>query len=245
MNGAGNNMGFKVLSPIRIFGRYKWLWILVSLKVMTTQLIDKLFSRLDDWRHLPSYQLERRADIFFSIYLDDIIKSKFNHDIEFVVPEFPVRLGDIYPNIVDNSNRSFKIDYVAVCNKTQKVFLIELKTDDGSRRNRQDKYLEKAKENNVKKLVGGILQIRQTTSSKKKYDNLISLLSKIGWIDESTMTATCEDYDIEIVYIQPNIGNADKNIISFADIVSILSHRQDELTQRFVKSLTNWTPNPN
>jgi hypothetical protein len=38
-------------------------------------MISKLFHLLDNWRNLPSYQLERRADIFFALYLDKIIKS--------------------------------------------------------------------------------------------------------------------------------------------------------------------------
>lgn len=29
--------------------------------------IDTLFKRMDAWRHFPNYQLERRADIFFSL----------------------------------------------------------------------------------------------------------------------------------------------------------------------------------
>jgi len=32
--------------------------------------INELFDLLDDWRNLPSYQLERRADIFFAIHLE-------------------------------------------------------------------------------------------------------------------------------------------------------------------------------
>ena len=60
------------------------------------QLITKLFDTLDDWRNLPAYQLERRADIFFAIYLEEIIQAKFNINIEFIIPEFPVRIGNIY-----------------------------------------------------------------------------------------------------------------------------------------------------
>lgn len=62
----------------------------------TEEIIDKLFKHLDNWRHLPAYQLERRADIFFGIYLQEILKKKFNEDIDFIVPEFPVRLGNVY-----------------------------------------------------------------------------------------------------------------------------------------------------
>jgi len=31
--------------------------------------LQTIFRHLDCWRHLPAYQLERRADIFFSAYL--------------------------------------------------------------------------------------------------------------------------------------------------------------------------------
>ena len=31
--------------------------------------VNILFERLENWRHLPNYQLERRTDIFFSLYL--------------------------------------------------------------------------------------------------------------------------------------------------------------------------------
>ena len=63
---------------------------------MTTEtLIDVLFDKLDMWRNLPAYQLERRADIFFAIYLKDIIQNKYRTIIDFTIPEFPVRRGDL------------------------------------------------------------------------------------------------------------------------------------------------------
>jgi len=34
--------------------------------------IEKLFDLLDDWRRLPAYQLERRADIIFAVHLEKI-----------------------------------------------------------------------------------------------------------------------------------------------------------------------------
>jgi hypothetical protein len=64
--------------------------------------IDKLFDLLDDWRLLPDYQLERRADIFFALSLPEIIKGKFNKNIEYIIPEFPIKKVE--------SNQSFKID---------------------------------------------------------------------------------------------------------------------------------------
>lgn len=38
-------------------------------------ITERLFDLLDDWRNLPSYQLERRADIFFALHLEIIIKK--------------------------------------------------------------------------------------------------------------------------------------------------------------------------
>lgn len=53
-------------------------------------MINKLFDTLDDWRTLPAYQLERRADIFVAINLEKIIEHKFSIKIDFKTPEFPV-----------------------------------------------------------------------------------------------------------------------------------------------------------
>lgn len=39
--------------------------------------IEEIFDWLDRWRQLPAYQLERRADIFFALYLPEIIAYKF------------------------------------------------------------------------------------------------------------------------------------------------------------------------
>ena len=41
-------------------------------------MIDRLFDRMDRWRHLPSYQLERRADLFFSLYLPEVLQKRFS-----------------------------------------------------------------------------------------------------------------------------------------------------------------------
>lgn len=209
--------------------------------------INKLFNLLDDWRNLPAYQLERRADIFFALYIPEIIKGRFGIDVEFILPEFPIRVGNVSTKKdLKIPNLSFKIDYVAVSNKDNKVYFIELKTDDGSRRDKQDWYLKTAKQNNIPDLISGILQIYDATSSKKKYDNLIDNLSRIGWIDSTNRTNISHKYEIEIVYIQPNVDNHNTDlIISFDDIRECLSDKTDYLTVRFLDSLTKWKINPN
>ncbi|MFV0536642.1 MAG: hypothetical protein ACK5M3_04625 [Dysgonomonas sp.] len=212
-------------------------------------LIDKLFDSLDDWRNLPAYQLERRADIFFAIYLPEILKKRTNSSIDFIIPEFPVRIGNIYnkpEKILTNPNLSFKIDYLAICQSENKVFFVELKTDDSSRRDKQDWYLREAKKKNIINLVDGILDINRATQAKKKYGYLLSKLETMGWIDKSTNTNLSSNYDVTIVYIQPNRKEDDSDlIITFSEISEYLSEYTDPITKRFCKSLTRWTNNPN
>jgi hypothetical protein len=216
----------------------------------TEHLIDKLFTTLDKWRNLPDYQLERRADIFFGIYLYEIIKGKFNEKIEFLIPEFPLRIGTLDPTEkFTHPNMSKKIDYVAITT-SNKVFFIELKTDDNSRNKKQDKYLDKAKEVNIKELVDGILKINKASKAKIKYGQLLNLLKEIGWINKTEnnwTNASTDCTDISIVYIQPNSAKTDKTdktIISFEDIIGYLNNKNDALTKRFVESLKKWIINP-
>jgi hypothetical protein len=200
---------------------------------MTTQ-INKLFDLLDDWRRLPDYQLERRADIFFALYLSEIIKGRFTTDIQYIIPEFPIKK--------DDTNQSFKMDYIAVSDAI--VYFIELKTDNASRRSTQDEYLEKAKEKNISALIDGVLEIRKKTKAKKKYDHLLEKLEQIGWVKQNKEkwenTIKHKDYNIQIVYIQPNNDHSNKTIISFDDVKKYLIHKEDELVQRFIKSLEKW-----
>src|SRR5689334_20386715 len=119
---------------------------------------ERIFDLLDDWRHLPDYQLERRADIFFAACLPEFLSSRLKLDIRpSLIPEFPVRIGTIYPTIP--SNQSCKIDYLALDASGRHAVFVELKTDSSSRREKQDKYLRAAKEIGLPALLDGVLKI--------------------------------------------------------------------------------------
>ena len=66
---------------------------------MADPTIGDLFDMLDTWRHFPKYQLERRADLYFALFLPDILEShygvKFNRE---VIPEFPLRHATLGTN---------------------------------------------------------------------------------------------------------------------------------------------------
>jgi hypothetical protein len=205
------------------------------------KLINDIFDNMDKWRHLPAYQLERRADIFFSIYLTDILAHRFGVDIEGVIPEFPIRVGTIHHNT--DINKSFKIDYLAKSNSNNKIFFVELKTDQASRRDKQDWYLERAREVGLTELLVGIRKIYKATKSKNKYQHLLALLHKMGFIiidSNGSFEITQANYDIQIVYIQPNNPDDKANVITFQEVSEFIEGYGDDLSIRFSRSLLNW-----
>jgi hypothetical protein len=95
--------------------------------------IDTLFDLLDAWRHFPSYQLERRADLYFALYLPEVLEAKFGFPVQpQLVPEFPLRIGTLDPD--KTTSASYKVDYVALSTARDKALLVELKTDPLSKR---------------------------------------------------------------------------------------------------------------
>lgn len=203
--------------------------------------LNELFDNLDSWRHLPAYQLERRADIFFSIYLPDLIRGKFGVTAEAVLPEFPVRIGTIDPN--SDINQSFKIDYLIKIKGTAGIIFLELKTDDSSRRSRQDWYLEKAMQVGLPNLLAGLQDIYKATTSKGKYRYLLDRLQDMGLITlekGSGYRISQTHYDIQTVYLQPNNPGNHENIISFQEAAAIIRQHEDEMSRRFAQSLLEW-----
>lgn len=223
--------------------------------------IDTLFNRMDAWRHLPNYQLERRADLFFSLYLPKVLEAKLGFPVaEQIVPEFPVRIGTIYPDNQTNrsTNRSYKIDYVAMSADADKAILIELKTEEASRREKQDNYLLASREAGFPALLGGVLDIFRATNSKPKYFTLLEHLESMGVLRipvemkdimkcERLQGVTKASHSIEvttsatdsvIVYVQPN--GAGDDIINFGDFRAVVQKHDDPVSQRFAQSLEEW-----
>ena len=205
-------------------------------------MIDKIFSFLNDWRRLPAYQLERRADIFFAVHLDKIFEATFNEEILTIIPEFPVRIGTIYPEI--DINKSYKIDY-AVFTKSNLVYLVELKTDDSSTRKEQYKYYYSTIEVGLERILNGLLMIFDATNSKNKYQNLLNKLIAIEAIytnNENEYSPTRKfKFSKEPVFIKPNKFEIDTGlVIDFNQITDLLSQENNNITKEFVKALRKW-----
>lgn len=143
--------------------------------------IDTLFDWMDAWRHFPNYQLERRADLFFALYLPEVLEAKLGFPMRLdLAPEFPIRIGTIYPNIP--TDKSYKIDYVALSGAADKAVFVELKTEGLSRRPEQDEYLLAAQKIGLASLLEGLLDIFRATNSKRKYFCLLEHLEDMGLV---------------------------------------------------------------
>ena len=223
----------------------------------------ELFGRLSKWRHFPDYQLERRADLFFSMYLVECLQERTKHDLqELVIPEFPIKRGLIWDE--DTTNKSVKVDYVAFDRDLARIYFVELKTDLASRRPEQDTYLQRAASRPFSEILQGIKDIAVRTEEKRKYFHLLNALAAAGLIQVpselksylfpsvrpgvSGVLTRIEILPVEpdrmVYYLQPDKKQDDTNVITFKEIARIVGRYDDELSRAFAASLMKWVEQP-
>jgi hypothetical protein len=145
------------------------------------EIID-IFTRMDEWRHLPDWQLERRADLFFSFYLKEVIEQKFNVTLQdTIIPEFPLQISPEGNDM--QTNQTNKVDYAVFSDEdVPKCYLIELKTDMKSVNKKQQKYLIEAKGKKIETLVNDLELVFESTDEQRKYLNLFEAMQKVGLV---------------------------------------------------------------
>ena len=187
---------------------------------------------------LTAYQLERRADIFFAISLERIFETCKGVKIDFIIPEFPIRIGDIEAK-PSNPNQSYKIDYLIYSKSEQRVFLVELKTDLRSARKQQVAYLENASKMGLENLVNGVTKIQKVTQQKEKYNYLLGKLQNMNWLNcqDDEFITTAPNLALEVIHILPSNDENETGVISFQMIIDALKDDESLFTQRFVESL--------
>jgi hypothetical protein len=220
--------------------------------------IDDLFELLGRWRHLPSYQLERRADVFFALFMREMLAERFGVALEEeLVPEFPVKRALIWPS--HQANRSVKVDYVAFARDRSRCLFVELKTDVESRRDAQDEYLERIGELGLATVLDGLIDIVQATNAHRKYFHLLSILEQLGvlelpdgladqtfpraergrsaMLDDIAVCVEPGEFDVDVVYVQPR-GDGE-GVIDFAEFADWLNGR-GALAEAFSEALLDW-----
>ena len=156
--------------------------------------IKDVFCLLDRWRHFAYYQLEPRVDVLFALFLPRVLEKCFGFPVDpRVIPQFPLK---------KSNNQADRVDYFALSENGHCGFLIELKTDMGSWRDKQCKYLMKAKENGTTKILCDLKEISKVPGHKgrrKKYLHMLNALSELG-LDEIDAPKNPE---LKVVYVQP------------------------------------------
>ena len=162
-----------------------------------TSVFTHAFDTLKEWRHLPSYQLERRLDIFFGLALPNVIRSRIDRDYEIkgVIPEFPLHKGLVLGYITKNNkldNRSVKVDFAVFCRKAKEnhILLVEFKTDNNSINKEQLEELEKTNDMLGYTLLEGVIECALNSDNRRKYAHLIwKLYKEFGCIEN------CDDLE--------------------------------------------------
>jgi hypothetical protein len=210
-----------------------------------SSLISKLFATLEHWKKLPAYKAEPRVDWLVGAYLDQILAKFLGTPIASVIPEFPIRIGTIYPEQESTmyAERSYKVDFYVQLKNGQNV-LVEFKTDSASRRDKQDHYLEASQQAGMVKLVDGVCRIAKVSPYKKKYNYLLSCLGDLGLVETQDKVAqqTVQFDPIQIIYIQPRVlDTSASNEISFDFVADVIGANPDEFSQRLAQSLRVWS----
>lgn len=225
--------------------------------------IRRMLEQLGAWRHLPAYRLEPRADAFFGLYMHGVVERHVGRELhQVVIPELPLRKGTLSDD-AQKPNESVKADYALFAKNGDVVYLIELKTDQASLREKQDKDLTRAKELGWHKILDGIVQIMCATTSqyRLKYLHLLGLLEEVGAVSVPSEIYQAIPTDIlrhlgnvqnlarpeaaiEVLYIQPRATDKDKDkgkdVIDFEEFRSGLP-ADDPVARIFGEHIIGWT----
>lgn len=210
--------------------------------------IELLFGQLDRWRCLPDYQLERRADLYFSLYLPEVLEAVLGDPIrQDLVPEFPIKQLD--------SNRSDKVDYLAATTDGTKLVFVELKTDCNSTRSEQFKYLCRGAQKTGAELFDELSTIRKASKARPKYDALIVAARTMG-LPETRVKVVGDNHPVVLISPRADFKGRDEaielfesagvpfHVVTFEQFRATVLKHHDPLSRRFGQSLDHWWKNP-
>ncbi len=201
----------------------------------TKDKINKLFENLGVWIEFPKYQAERRLDVFFGLYLEDILKEcrpcEFTKEDRLVlIPEFPLQKNDI-------NNECTNIDYMVFNVSKQCMHAIELKTDNHSVDDEQIAYYHKFEKIDVERLFDFIIKTKRTGRSGKKYKTLAEYIKGQG-------LTNCNSKG-NVIYLLPSevqkINDEGFDSVTFAEIADKMKKHtaEDELLSAFLDFIKN------
>jgi hypothetical protein len=152
---------------------------------MESDFINNITNLLINNKKFPSYQAERRIDIFLNVFIEGILGAYYpDSKITFIAPEFPLRKKDNY--------QSTHVDYLCLKQTDdgiKQILFVELKIDSHSFRKEQlDIYKSfKTWGDCLKGLVEIIKSGTMSFLDRLKYFHLIKVLeeNQLIWFEKS------------------------------------------------------------
>jgi hypothetical protein len=215
-------------------------------------MLKIIFERLSDWKRLPNYQLERRLDIFISMYVKELLEEKLWPLSEVIIPEFPISRKTLGETI--GINQTVKVDYVLFPKDFKNpIIFLELKTDNGSVRDGQINYLVKSKAAGIETILNDWIEVYNKSASKRKYKYLFEKLDESGltktiW-EEGKRANQNPKPKLNLLY-KPNIklailapdhptGLDNFTTFNFKELINLLSKKNDGISALLGKTLQN------
>jgi len=177
----------------------------------------EVFTYLDKYMALPKYQLERRADIFFALYLEKVLSTILKDECKIVLPEFPLRclkskekkswkeitkIDELIPIAGDSSTN---IDYLIAGKKC--LYFIELKTEKNSFDPKQYwsyQFYSDRKNASWRSLMSFLLKLSEASKKSDKYKEAIKQIQNADLqIINETKENSADINDVRVIYIAP------------------------------------------
>lgn len=201
---------------------------------------NEYFATLKNWKRLPAYKAEPRVDSLVGHFLPRLLGDLLGIEVVALIPELPLRKGTLCVEFEGtvHAERSWKVDFLAV--GPDRNWLIEFKTDSGSRRDVQDDYLRDAVRVGTGAVVDGIVRIASVSPYKRKYAHLLGTLSSAGLLQGERWTG--RNPAMEVLYVQPSAPVVGEKGIGFVQIADWLEALPEggEFERAFAGALREW-----
>jgi hypothetical protein len=154
--------------------------------------VEVLVQQLDHFRRFPKYALERRIDVFLSLFVEEFLSTRFGAPVRMVAPEFPLQ--------GEGNHLGTHVDYLLRREGPHPAWLfLELKTSADAVSREQLATYRAAREYGMRHWRRDLLSSRNAVSGdaprKSRYNRLLEQLAKAGaWQGE---------HPIEVVYLSP------------------------------------------
>lgn len=162
--------------------------------------LAEAFSWLQKWRAQPGYQLERRVDALLAPFLAAFLETRFGEgaSVELVTSELPIPKGLLAVGAGGTPEKPRRdhvsADFLLLRHRPDPAWiLLELKTDMGSRDDREDENYRAVAGKTMRQVLAALRSAKKGTSFAREY-------GKQAW---SVRAHRYPKARIEICYLQP------------------------------------------